>query len=257
MGLWSSTKLAIHELAERAGLHVSYVAPATSDAACLAALLELHQVDLILDVGANVGQYAQGVLKNGYRGRIVSFEPLSGPHTALLEASREIPKWEIAAPICLGDQEGEVDVNVSENSISSSILPLTEVHLRTSPDARFISYERVPITRLDTIADRYLSGSNAPFLKIDVQGFEQQVLDGGPETLKKLQGIQVELSLLAVYEGQTLMTEQLVFLEQLGFALYRFFPSFMDVKTGRWLQADGLFFRTQRASVTGDALGHQ
>ena len=238
MGLWSSAKRAGHGLAGGLGLQFSRITPLSSDAACLAALLEFHRVDLILDVGANVGQYASGVFSSGYRGRIVSFEPLAGPNAALLRASRDNPRWEVATRTCLGDREGEIEVNVSENSIASSVLPLTADHLRASPLARFVSSERVPVARLDSIADQYLADSRAPFLKIDVQGYEQQVLDGATETLKKLHGLQIELSLVPVYEGQSLLTEQLVFLERLGFSVYRFFPSFPDVRTGRWHGAD-------------------
>jgi FkbM family methyltransferase len=173
----------------------------------------------------------------------VSFEPLSSAYSVLLAEARLEPRWEVAERCCLGEGEGEVEINVSENSISSSLLPIRPEHVGVSREARYVSREKVRMRPLDAVAPRYLEGSRAPFLKLDVQGYEFQVLQGARETLPRIRGLQVELSVCAVYEGQTLFLPLVSRIASLGFTPYRFTPSFVDPRTGRWLQADGLFFR--------------
>ena len=73
--------------------------------------------------------------------------------------------------------------------------------------------------------------------------YEEQILSGAPNTLDRIVGIQVELSLVSLYEGQMLFTEMLQRLEAKGFQLYRPFPAFIDFRSGRWLQSDTIFFR--------------
>jgi hypothetical protein len=134
-------------------------------------------------------------------------------------------------------------MHISENSIASSILAATNAHLQYSPQAVQVASEIVPLERLDHLAQSFVEGSKKPFLKIDVQGFEDQVLRGATKILPKLAGIQVELSFIPVYEGQKLFPEMISLITEMGFVLYRMIPGWLDVKTGRWLQADGIFFR--------------
>jgi hypothetical protein len=106
-----------------------------------------------------------------------------------------------------------------------------------------VGVEKVPMHPLDAIAPRYLAESRAAFLKIDVQGYEEPVLRGASQTLRRIRGLQVELSLRPVYEGQTLFLPMLEWITSLGFAPYRFRDAFVDPRNGRSLQVDALFFR--------------
>ncbi len=221
--------------------------PMVSPDEAMRVLLREHGIDLILDVGANVGQFAQAILALGYSGRIVSFEPLSSAHAVLLAESRDNPRWQVAERCCLGEREGEVEINVSQKSISSSLLPILPEHVALSREATYVGRETVTMHRLDAIAPLFLGESRAPFLKIDVQGYEEQVLRGAQETLDRLVGLQIELSMCPVYDGQTLFLPLVDRIIGLGFTPYRFVPSFMDPRNGRWLQADGLFFRDARS----------
>ena len=239
---WERTKLLIHGALRRFGYRLIPVALGSEDEG-LRALLRTQGIDLILDVGANTGQYASHVLGLGYAGRILSFEPQSGAHAALLERARAVPSWQVAPRCCLGDREGEIEIHLSRNSISSSVLPIADAHTAISPEAGYVGVERVPLHRLDPLARDALAASRAALLKIDVQGYERQVLDGAPETLARVRGLQVEMSLRPVYEGQMLFLPMLAWLEGLGFAPARFTPAFIEPATGRWLQVDGLFFR--------------
>jgi len=240
--VWAQTKLLIHATLRRFGYRLMPVAM-TSGGECLHAMMRQHGVDLLFDVGANTGQFASAVFERGYSGRIVSFEPQSAAHGALLERSRRNPRWEIAERCCLGERDGETEIHLSRNSISSSVLPITSEHTALSPDAGYVGTERVSLRRLDDLARPHLDASRAAFLKIDVQGYEQQVLAGAKEVLARVRGLQIELSLRPVYEGQMLFVPMLNLVHDFGFRPVHFSPSFVDPSNGRWLQADGLFFR--------------
>lgn len=206
--------------------------------------LRKFEIDLILDVGANKGQFASEIRKYGYAGRIVSFEPLSQAHRELLHASAGDRMWEAHTRCALGDHEGEVEINIAGNSESSSILPMLELHRNAAPEAIYQGKEIVPIKTLDAVAGSYLKDARSAFLKIDTQGFEWQVLDGARDTLPHLKGIMVELSLVPLYDGQRLWREVVDRLEGAGFTLWTFRSAFTDPSVGRTLQIDGVFYRT-------------
>jgi FkbM family methyltransferase len=227
------------------GMQASRISPLSNNAAALLSLLQEKRIDLIFDVGANIGQYAEGLVSNGYRGHIVSFEPLVDAHQRLLDKSRNNPRWEVAERCCLGNRAGSILIHKSINSQASSILPASRAHTSSFPDATSVATETVPMYRLDQLAPRYLERGTSPFLKIDVQGYEEQVLAGASEIIPNLVGLQVELSLVNMYEGQKLFAEMLTEIQKTGFELYLLTPA-SRLKTGRWLQADCVFFRSSR-----------
>jgi len=205
--------------------------------------LRQFKIDLVLDVGANTGQFASGIRRGGYPGRIVSFEPLSRAYGELLLSSAADSMWETYPRCALGDHNGEVEINIAGNSFSSSILPMLESHRSAAPESAYEGKEVVPIKMLDAVAGPYLKDAQAPFLKIDTQGFEWLVLDGARDTLPQIKGILVELSLVPLYGGQHLWREVIDRLEAEGFTLWAFKPEFSDRVSGRSLQVDGIFYR--------------
>ena len=210
----------------------------------IVASLRKFEIDLVLDVGANKGQFASEIRQCGYAGRMVSFEPLSQAHDELMQSSAGDHLWDAYPRCALGDHDGEVEINIAGNSESSSILPMLESHRSAAPGSAYQGKEIVPIKTLDTVARQYLKDPRAAFLKIDTQGFEWQVLDGARETLPYVKGILVELSLVPLYEGQHLWREVIERLDAEGFTLWAFKPVFSDQATGRTLQVDGIFYRT-------------
>lgn len=205
---------------------------------------EARQVNVVLDVGANSGQYGTALRRAGYKGRIASFEPLSGPFSTLNRKSAADPLWD-CRQCALGDADETITINVAGNAgASSSVLPMLQSHQDAFPPANYIGTEEVPIHRLDSIAQEILKPSDIPFLKIDVQGFEKQVLAGGKSTVNdRCVGMQLELSFLPLYEGDMLIQESLALVYSLGFRLTGLLPGFTDPRNGRMLQADGIFFR--------------
>jgi hypothetical protein len=111
-----------------------------------------------------------------------------------------------------------------------------------APGSAYVGQEQTPLVKLDSVANRYLGGSQRPFLKMDTQGFEWQVLTGAEQTLPSIQGVQCELSLVVLYEGQHLWRDMVDRLEGYGFTLWGLQPGFMD-RSGRNLQTDAIFFR--------------
>ncbi|MBS4058919.1 MAG: FkbM family methyltransferase [Bacteroidetes bacterium] len=206
-------------------------------------LLTVQNIDLVIDVGANQGQYANQLFELGYTGKVLSFEPLSLAYQKLQTASRAYPSWEVAERCAVGDIDDEIEINVSRNSFSSSILPIQPTHTNLAPDSEYIGTEKVKIVRLDTVLPKYFRQAKAPFLKIDVQGFDEQVLAGASAILPQIKGLQLELSLVELYKGEKLFQEMLAKAFDLGFELHNLFPEFTDEKTGRLMQADAVFFR--------------
>lgn len=207
--------------------------------------LESHQVDVVLDVGANSGQYARSLREANFERRIISFEPLSAPFSVLKKRATKDPFWE-CRQCALGDMEGTIRINVAGNAghASSSVLPMLTGHQEACPEANYIGTEEVPIHRLDSVAPDILQPKDVTFLKIDVQGFERQVLAGGRSTVNDhCVGMQLELSFLPLYEGGMLIREAFDVAYSLGFTLTGLLPGFTDVRNGRMLQADGIFFR--------------
>lgn len=202
----------------------------------------LERIDVVLDVGANEGQYAATIRAAGYRGRIVSFEPLARPFAELARRGAGDPAWE-CLQLALGAEDGGAQMNVARNSLSSSLLPMGEAHLAAAPESRYVGTERVEVARLDSLALDLLPPAVGVYLKIDVQGFERAVLEGARETLGRTAAIECELSLVPLYEEGPLFPELVGGLESAGFDLVAVEPVFTDPGSGKLLQLDGLFVR--------------
>jgi len=213
--------------------------PANSEAA----LLSSHGVNLVFDVGANIGQFGQLLREGGYRGRIVSFEPLSVARKLLLAASRKDPLWEVAPCAAIGSDDGEIEIHVSGNWMSSSVLDMVDAHTKAAPESCYVGNERVPLRRLDSIAADYLRPDSVAFLKIDTQGYEDRVLQGATGLLNRCVGLQLELSLVSLYEGQRLFDDLIEQVQTSDFELWSISPVFVDPQSGRLLQVDATFFR--------------
>lgn len=227
------------------GLELNRFRPGSSRTAQVISSLEYFGVDLVLDVGANQGQFASEMRGCGYRGNILSFEPLSKAHGALRQASKGDAKWDVFPRCAVGSRNGEGEINISDNSVSSSLLPRHDNLSSAEPASSYVGKEAVSLVTLDSVAMDLVGKFKNPFLKIDVQGFEWNVLDGARNTLPKMRGILLELSLVPLYKGQHLWKDIIARLEGEGFALWALQPGFTDPHNGRTLQVDGLFFREQ------------
>mgnify|MGYP001809646828 FL=1 len=239
----SPWRRAVKRALRRVGYDVIQYRPSSSDAAKITALMRHAGVDLVLDVGANEGQFAQELIDGGYRGRIVSFEPLRDAHARLSRAAAVHAAWTVHERCAIGDHDGEVQIHVAGNSVSSSIRPMLDQHAQSAPESRYVGTEAVPLRRLDGIALAHAEGARALHLKIDTQGFEAAVLRGAPQLLKRAKVVQLELSLVPLYEGQELWGHFMALMQAEGLVPWTLLPGFVDPQTGRTLQLDGVFLR--------------
>ena len=234
--------LAIKAAGRRVGLELLRFNPTNSLDAARPLVLRDQGVDLVVDVGANEGQWARELRAEGYKGTIVSFEPLLSAHERLAHVAREDAAW-IVHRLALGDRDGEGRLNVAGNAgASSSLLTMAESHEQAAPDARYVAQEIVPVSRLDALE---LPAGERLMLKLDVQGAERAVLAGARATLQRVRVVECELSLVELYGGQALMGELVQWLGGMGFALWGLRPGLADGVRGQLLQADGLFVRDE------------
>ena len=178
--------------------------------------LRSRRVDLVLDVGANIGQFAHELRAMGYRGSIMSFEPLRSAREELEAAAAKDPLWSVRAS-ALGAEAGAATLNVTDHSAFSSIKPQTRRGERFSPRARVIGAQSVEVVRLDDIWPEF--AGRRVFLKIDTQGFEQQVLKGARTALREIVGVQLELPIEHLYAETWSLIEAIGFMEENGFAI--------------------------------------
>jgi len=201
------------------------------------------EIDLLLDIGANRGQYAERMIKSGFNKKILSFEPLNDAHKELSILAGFYTNWDVYQKCAVGDIDGIAQIQISENEYSSSILKVNPNHLSIAPQAKTIKSETVNLIRLDSISDK-LDARNL-FIKIDTQGFEDRVLHGCSEKiLKRTEVIQIELSLLELYSGSLRFDQMISFLKNLGFEPLFFSPGFTDRSTNEIQQLDGFFIRS-------------
>lgn len=199
------------------------------------------ELDLIFDVGANTGQYGKRIRKAGYLGTIVSFEPISSAHVELLETSHRDSKWLVHKKSAIGNINGSAEIRVSSNSVSSSLLAMADAHLNAAPESLYKTSETVEMETLDKIGATYFQGHKIIGLKIDVQGYEMEVLRGAKDVITKFDFIQLEMSLTELYKEQVMYFEIDEYLRNFGFTIWGMIPGFRDSRNGRLLQYDGLY----------------
>lgn len=204
-------------------------------------LIQHYGIDLILDVGANDGGFGLEMLQHGIQAKIVSFEPLNDAFARLKQNSSLYQNWKIEN-CALGNFDGESEINIAGNSVSSSILPMALRHQQSAPESTYVAKQKIRIRKLDSIFSEYSQYRNI-YLKLDVQGFEKHVLEGAENSLHRIKGIQTEMSLVELYEGESTFFEFSKILIDKGFKLMSIEPGFFDDKTGQLLQLDGIWYR--------------
>jgi FkbM family methyltransferase len=215
----------------------------TTGPAQLAAVLAHEGVDAVIDVGANVGQYGRMLRSQGWQGPILSFEPLAKPREALARAAAGDPLWRLAPPLALGDTDGEVRIAQSAESDMSSILEQSALLRSISPSSAVVARQTVASARLDGQGHLLESTWRRLHLKVDVQGYEPQVVAGAAALLPRIATIQLELALLPVYEGERGWREMVDRLDGLGFAPALVLPGYFERKLARMVQIDMVFAR--------------
>lgn len=211
-------------------------------------LMNRYGIDLVLDVGANKGQYGRHLIQSGYRGRIVSFEPLPSAFAKLRLNRWSFSDWTVE-PFALGESETTATLNISGNSQSSSLQGMLPAHIHAAPEAAYVSSCEVPVRRLDAIFDQYFRDGDRCYLKLDVQGHEHHVLAGAAGCLESIVAVQMELSINPLYEGEQPWQEAIDDMKSLGYRLMLLTPGFRDQETGEMMQTDAVFVREEAVAA--------
>ena len=241
----------LRRLLWRAGYDVTPFNAKWSPIARRGELLRFLQIDVVLDVGANEGQYAQQLRADlGFHGRICSFEPVSGPYRILAAKAADDPRW-ATYNVGLGDVPGQATINVAANSESSSLLDMLPAHLVAAPESRFVGSEQIEIQTVDAIFGELVQPGEHVFLKVDTQGFEGRVLRGAEQSLRAIETVQLEMPLAPLYDGELGFSELVRLMLDSGYDIVGLEPGFCDPSTGRLLQVDGIFHRAPERGAPG------
>jgi FkbM family methyltransferase len=220
----------------------------------LVAAMKRQGVDAVIDVGANIGQYAGILRATGWSGPIVSFEPLPSAHAELAARAACDPGWTVPPTLALADRGGTATIERSAESDMSSLLPQGELLRRLSPSSAVIAAHEVPVQRLDHVAAVAGSSWRRMFVKVDVQGAESAVLAGIGNLWPRVQGLQLELPLVPLYEGERPWRETLDEVCARGFAPWLFIPGYFERHLARQLQLDIALFREPAGVADCDRL---
>lgn len=185
-------------------------------------------VDCVFDVGANSGQYASKLRhKVGYRGPIISFEPIPELAEEIRRAASHDPHWYVEA-VALDSEPHTRTFKVMEGSQFSSLLePTTEETSAVAEGNRVIREFELTTVTLEAVFDKYQQqlGFKRPFLKMDTQGNDLEVAKGAGAKLERFVGVQSELALTKLYKGSSGFSESIAFYASHGFAISALVPN--------------------------------
>jgi FkbM family methyltransferase len=211
----------------------------------VSAILRELEINCVLDVGANVGQFGRRLRRGGYEGRIASFEPLAEFATKLRRRAQKDRRWRVHE-YALGDEDTTAEINATPGSSLSSLLPASEFGKEWSKKLETSVKQEIRIRRLDNVLDEVLDGVSDPrvYLKLDTQGYDLLAFRGAGERLSDILAMQSEVSCLPIYEGMPELEEQLGAYRAAGFDLAGMYPVSMHRPTLRVLEFDAVLVRS-------------
>lgn len=209
-------------------------------------ILRELSIDHVLDVGANVGQFAQFLRSIGYKGTIISFEPVAESFARLSRAAAYDPNWR-AVNSALGAEESTATITVTRASIMASLrTPLRAHATGIGADLDAVRHEVVPVQRLDSIFDDHVPAGAKVFTKLAVQGWDIEVLRGAAGCLEKILALQSIVSVIPLYEGMPSWVDSLENMRRFGFELTGMFPILYN-GTFRVVEFDAVMVRNSDA----------
>ncbi|MEP2987437.1 MAG: FkbM family methyltransferase [Parasphingorhabdus sp.] len=199
--------------------------------------------DTVLDIGANIGRFAITINSLFPKAQIIAFEPLP---SCFKKAEKIISNYSgsQALNIGLGSKNETLEIFENDFSPSSSFLPMADMHIDAFPFTDKQTSTSVEVKALDTVAEELALGDRI-LVKIDVQGYERDVIAGGKRTLSQAKAILIELSYHELYQGQALFDEIFDEMKAMGFRFAGTLAQMPHPKDGRLLDADCLFIKGQ------------
>ena len=163
--------------------------------------IKLYDIDLVIDVGANQGQFGQLLRIIGYKGRILSFEPLFSAFDTLRKEAQRDRNW-TAVNLALGSKSGTLEINEYESSeFSSALTPTTFADERFGLSRSIRGKHFTPMETLDRYLEQHPERAKRIFLKMDTQGYDLNVFAGAMNTMSRIFLLQSEISFQPVYDG--------------------------------------------------------
>lgn len=212
---------------------------------------DVYHIDIVIDVGANKGQY-RDTLRNevGFSGAILSFEPVSKYFEFLRKRSSNDKNWKVFN-CALGSVQGEAEINVTQSPGLNSFLPIrTDVVKGFWKENPITGVEKVQIQTLDTmLKEANVDCSTVPvYLKLDTQGFDLEVIKGAVKTLEHIRALQTEASIQPIYQGMPSYLETIRMMNENNFDLSGIFPVTRDDWL-RLIELDCIFINSRFAKT--------
>lgn len=199
--------------------------------------LEESKVSNVIDIGANVGQFGLDIRRHGFQGQIISYEPVLEAFGSLTQTIKQHQPWK-AFQLGLGSEESERTINISGNAgLSSSILEMGSLHLENFPDSATVAKQNISISTIDKQLAVLGVQPHEIMLKLDVQGFEAEVLKGASQSLEEIPLCYLEVSITPLYEGEVSFLPILIELSRFGHEVIDVFRG-IKANNGRLLQLD-------------------
>ena len=214
-----------------------------SDFVFLNNILNIRNIDCFLDIGAFQGDFAKNLILSGFKGQIISFEPVSENHNKLESKAQKFKNWEVYKRIGLGDKREVLKINVSENLQSSSFLNNNTSHVKLLNESKYKYSEDCEIILLDDLYDKLYSTYKNIFIKIDAQGFEKKIINGAPKIINMCKGIICEVNNEILYENDIHWKEMIKIFEDQNFKLHSIRDAYTDTKSGKTIQFDVIFVK--------------
>lgn len=207
---------------------------------------EQFKIKTIIDIGANTGEYTRNIRSYFPEAQIYAFEPLTDCfnqlNTKMLE-DKKFKAWNIA----LGNESGFISIKRSSFHPSSSILEMEELHKNLYPKSKGSTIEKIKIDKLDNIFKPEELNKNT-LIKIDVQGFEDQVIKGGENIIKNSSIVIIETSFVKLYKNQILFNEILKLMDELDFSYYGSAERHFT-KDNKLIYEDSIFIKKDLISI--------
>jgi FkbM family methyltransferase len=223
------------------------------DRLVLKRVLEKLFINCVLDVGANRGQYGILLRRMGYRGYIISFEPVRENYDVLKVIASQREPWRVF-PYALGADNERREINVAADPVFSSFLmPIEESQIRFCGN-RVMRKEEVDVWRLDRVLETCLKDISSPriYLKLDTQGFDLSVIEGAQFILPKILALQTEVSLHNIYHGMQSFVDSVAKFQAKGFEVIDFITVNRDVNQLCALEMDCIMARKPAWEHTPD-----
>jgi len=199
------------------------------------------EITHVLDAGANVGAFSCACARMIPSAEIISFEPTPLTFKTLVSATKGYSEIK-PVNLALGGARSTLPMNVGEFHVANSLLRMNSNHQENWPGSEPSDVVMVSVIPLDEFLEQEKIRGNY-LIKADVQRYELELLKGAKESLKRCHLLQLEVSLVALYEGAPSVSELWSYVSAAGFSLFDIVDILYSPINGAALSCDLIFIR--------------